>query len=142
MWALGQARGPRRIITTPTWARLAKVTAVGVVRLAAHVDAGRKRSCHSERTAEAEARLDLVEHERYVVVAREQAQRPEEARGRVAVAALALHRLDDAHEVLAAREALVDCHERRDLGREQRIVVAVAEALEELVEGRRCRREA
>ena len=49
-----------------------------------------------ERAAEAEADLDLVEHEERLVVARQQAQRAEEPLGRVAIAALALHRLDDA----------------------------------------------
>ena len=70
-------------------------------------------------------------------MAREQAQRAEEPLGRVAIAALGLHRLDDHAEVLAGRERLVHRGERRDLGGEQRIVLGVAEPL---AAARRCRR--
>jgi len=87
-----------------------------------------------ERAAEPEPDLDLVEHERGLVEARQQAQRPEEPLGREPVATLALHRLDDRAEVRAGAERLVHRDQRRDLGREQRVVLGLAEPLAELAD--------
>ena len=112
---------------------------VGVVGLAAEVHQP-EVLVPGEAAAQAEAGLDLVEHQRHVVVAGQQPERPEEARGGVAVAALGLHRLDDAGEVRPVGERPVDHGQRRDLGGQQRIVVGVAEARGQGRRGRRCRR--
>jgi hypothetical protein len=88
---------------------------VGVVGLAA---AGQQAELGvpGERATEAEAALHLVEDERDLVVAGQEAEAAEEPRGGVAIAALGLHRLDGDDVVLAAGQGGVDRGQAGDLG--------------------------